>query len=272
VAARGRGCGRQPASGRHLLRSARLAAELVAAAGISRDELVVEIGAGTGRLTGPLADAAGRVIAVEVDRASAALLERRFAGRSAVSVRRADILTTSMPDVPYRAFGNVPFAVTTAILRRLLDDPRSCLTAADLIVQHGLARKPTTVRPNTMLSLGWLPWWRLAIERQLPPACFDPPPSVDAAVLAARRRAPALLDPADAEPYRRLLDRGFGSANLPLRRSLGLPPRRWKRFARERGLAATAGPRDLDVWEWIALFEVTREGRAGRPAARTGRR
>ena len=272
MAARGRGSGRQPASGRHLLRSARLAAELVAAAGIARDDLVVEIGAGTGRLTEPLADAAGGLIAVEIDPASAAALARRFAGRPGVAVRCADILATPLPDGPYRAFGNVPFAASTAILRRLLDDPAAGLTAADLIVQHGLARKRTSVRPCTMLSLSWLPWWRLEVERQLPPACFDPPPSVDAAVLTVRRRTPALLDPADAEPYRRLLRGAFGSAHLPLRRSLGLPPQRWKRFARERGLPLMAGPRQLDVWEWVALLALTRSGIAARPAARTGRR
>ena len=67
---------RRLASGQHLLRSP-LADELAASAGIAGGDLVVEIGAGTGRLTAPLAERAGHVIAIEVDPRLARLLRRQ---------------------------------------------------------------------------------------------------------------------------------------------------------------------------------------------------
>jgi 23S rRNA (adenine-N6)-dimethyltransferase len=253
VAARGRGTRPQAGHGRHFLRSAGLAAEIVASAGVREGDLVVEIGAGFGRLTAPLRSAGARVVAVELDPQLAESLRRRYGG-GRVTVIEADFLTLTPPAEPYRALGNVPFAITTAILRRLLDDPASQLDRADLIVQDGLVRKRAATRPSTMLSLRWQPWWHLHAERYLPAACFDPPPRVGAALLAIRSRRPALLPPEQAAAYRAFLEAGFTRDARPVRRALGLPPRTWKRFARGRGLLTDARPHELDVWDWVALF------------------
>jgi 23S rRNA (adenine-N6)-dimethyltransferase len=257
VAARGRGTRARPATGRHFLRSARLAAEIVAAADVRPDELVVEIGAGFGRLTAPLRRAGARVVAVELDPELAGSLRRRYGG-DGLTVVAADVLAMPFPGEPHRVLGNIPFAITTPILRRLLEDARSPLRRADLIVQDGFARKRTSSRPSTMLALRWLPWWRLQAERHLPAACFDPPPSVDASLLSVRPRTPALLDPALAPAYRHLLQTAFTRDARAVRRTVPLAPLTWKRFARDRGLAPDAGPHELDVWDWVALFALTR--------------
>ena len=254
MAARGRGHRARLADGQHLLRSARLAAEVVAAAGVARSDLVVEVGAGTGRLTAPLADAAGRVFAIELDPQLTDGLRRRFARNGRVAVVEGDALLVPFPDGPHRVVGNVPFQITTALLRRVLDEPGSQCFAADLIVQDGLARKRCAMRPCTMLSLSWLPWWRLSIERLLPAGCFEPRPSVDAALLVARPRSPALLPAEHAGAYRALLRRAFDRADRPVRFSVAPGAAAWKRLARDRGLAYDARPRQLDVWDWVALF------------------
>jgi 23S rRNA (adenine-N6)-dimethyltransferase len=254
VAARGRGGRARLADGQHLLRSTRLAAEIVAAAGVVRSDLVFEVGAGTGRLTAPLAAAAGRVVAVELDPRLADGLRRRFRHEPRVTVVEGDALLVPLPRPSHRVVGNVPFGISTALLRRVLDDPGSGCLAADLVVQAGLARKRCAVRPCTLLSLSWLPWWRLTIERLLPAASFEPRPSVDAAILAARRREPALLPPESADAYRALLRRAFDRADTPVRLTAGPGRAAWKRLARDRGLPDDARPRQLDVWDWAALY------------------
>lgn len=256
MAARGRGGHARLADGQHLLRSPRLAAEIVAAAGVARSDLVFEVGAGTGRLTAPLAAAAGRVVAVELDPLLADGLRRRFRGEPRVTVIEGDALLVPLPVAPHRVAGNVPFGISTAILRRILDDPGSLCVAADLVVQDGLARKRCAVRPCTMLSLSWLPWWRLSIERLLPAGAFEPRPAVDAAILAARRRDPALLPAESADAYRALLRRAFDRAGTPVRVTAGPGRAAWKRLARDRGLPYDARPRQLDVWDWAALFRA----------------
>lgn len=233
-----------------------MAAELVRDAHISADDHVLEIGAGPGRLTRPLAEATGRLTAVELDPELVARLRREFAERPHVAIVQGDITRTPLPHQPWRAFGNIPFSLTTPILRRLLDDPVVGPERADLLIQFEAARKRAAVHPGTLLSLGWLPWWELTLARRIPRLGFEPPPSVDAGLLQVRRRRPWLLPPGERAAYVALLRRAFDHGSWPVRRSLAgvVPPMTWKRLARDRGLPVDALPSALDVWDWTALY------------------
>jgi 23S rRNA (adenine-N6)-dimethyltransferase len=252
VAAHARGPVSRPASGRHFLLP-RVAAEVVAAACLAPGELVLDAGAGSGRLTEPLAASGARVLAVERDPVLAAGLRRRFPS-GPVAVVEADVLALALPRERFRVVANLPFAAANALLRRLFGDPRSPLTAVDVIVQEQAALKRCRARPATLAALVALPWWTFRIERQLPASCFQPPPSVDAALLCARRRPVPLLDPGRHAAYSALLRRGFARPQQPLRRTLGEGREGWKRFASGRGLALDARPPQLDVWDWVALL------------------
>ena len=122
------------ARSQHFLRSPRVAAALVADARVHPGDLVLDLGAGSGRLTAPLADTGARVRAIELDPLWAARLRDKFAGRSNVTVLEADLLRVPLPAEPFHVVANVPFHATAAILRRLLDDPRTPLVQADLVV------------------------------------------------------------------------------------------------------------------------------------------
>jgi 23S rRNA (adenine-N6)-dimethyltransferase len=252
-------------SGQHLLRSNQLAREIVAQAGVGPKDLVVDIGAGTGRLTDALADSGARVVAIELDPGFVVALRRRFNERPQVAIVEGDALRVPLPGRPFRAIGNIPFGITTRILRRLLDDPASPLVRADLIIQYDVARKRSSVWPSDLVSLGWLPWWEFHLVRHLPAGAFEPAPFVDAGVLSiTRRRLP--LVPAELRPeYVALVRTAFLRADLPVHRSLRgrVPERAWKRTARKRGIGARAKVRELDVFDWTELFLLLREGDRG---------
>jgi 23S rRNA (adenine-N6)-dimethyltransferase len=256
--ARGPRPDRSRPSGQHFLRSRRVAEELVDLAVVGNRDLVVEIGAGTGRLTEALARRALRVIAVDVDPDLAARLRRLFAETPRVEVFEGSFLDMVLPASTFRAFGNIPFALTSAILRRLLDDPGASLARADLLVQYEVARKRASVWPSTLASLRWSPWWQFSLVRRLPRSAFEPPPAVDAAMLAITRRLPPLLPAAERARFGRFLDEGFRRAPRPLKRSLGglVSAKAWNRFARDRGVDPAAGPNDLDVFDWGELFRL----------------
>jgi 23S rRNA (adenine-N6)-dimethyltransferase len=245
-------------NGRHLLRSPKLAAELVHEAGIRQDDHVVEIGAGTGRLTRALADRGARVTAIEIDPDDARRLRATFTGDGLVEVVEADALVAKLPSTPFRVFGNLPFSIATPILRRLLDEPRSPLEAADVLIQFESARKRAQVWPSTAVSIRWLPWWELTLARRIPRFAFEPVPSVAAGLLAVRRRPGPLLDERDRAAFAAIVGRAFRHGALPVRRSLraGLPPMSWKRLARERGLPIDAAAGDLNVFDWVAVYRI----------------
>jgi 23S rRNA (adenine-N6)-dimethyltransferase len=253
-ARRARPVSQRPRS-QHFLRSPALAAEIVRDARISLDDLVLEIGAGDGRLTVELARTARRVLAVELDPALAARLRRRFEGRQ-VQVVEGDALAQPLPREPFRVFGNLPFHTTAAILYRLLDDPAVPLTMADVIVEWGAARKRAAVWPSTLLGVVWGAWFTFAAERHLPAGCFAPRPSVDAGVLAIRRRDRPLIRENEGAPFRRFVRRGFAVPSLREGLSGRISPRAFKRLADVYGFPRTAAPRDLDVHQWTAVFRA----------------
>jgi 23S rRNA (adenine-N6)-dimethyltransferase len=199
------------------------------------------------------------VIAVEIDDKLASRLARSFRNEPNVSIVRGDILRTALPDGEWRAFGNIPFGATTHILRRLLSDPTTGLRRADLLVQLEAARKRASVERSTLASLTWQPWWKLTLERRVSRRGFEPPPTVDAGLLVARRRSRPLLDADERIAYVTFLRRAFERGGWPVRRSLrpDIPVKRWKALARERGIALDARPAELDVWDWVVVFKAT---------------
>jgi 23S rRNA (adenine-N6)-dimethyltransferase len=240
----------QRGRGQHFLRSSRLAAELVRAAGIERDDLVLDIGAGTGVLTAALARCSDRVVAVEIDAELSEGLRRRF---PSVDVLIADARRVPLPREPFKVVANLPFGGATAILRRLLD-PVVPLETADVIVEWAVAAKRAAVWPSTQLGAYWGAWFELSVARRLPRCVFGPPPSVDAAVLRAVRRSEPLVQVADSRAYDRFLAGAFRDGLRAV-----VPGTRLKRMEAELGIDRRAHPRDLDARQWTALF-VRRTG------------
>jgi 23S rRNA (adenine-N6)-dimethyltransferase len=245
--------------GRHALRSRAFAEELVRDAGVPTGSLVLDLGAGGGVLTGALARAGARVRAIEFDGTALRQLRARFDGDPRIEVVEADATALRLPRESFAVVANLPFAGGTAILRRLLDDPRVPLRQLDAIVEWGLAGKRTAVWPSTLLGCTWGAWYELRLVRRVPRACFAPPPRVDAAILRATRRARPLVPPEEASEYVRLLRRCFG-VQAPLHRIL--PRGIVASVAHELGFDPHGQARDLDARQWARLYATVRRPRS----------
>jgi 23S rRNA (adenine-N6)-dimethyltransferase len=193
-----------------------------------------------------LAEHAGLVLAIEADPRLAEGLLRRSARWPNVSVHLGDALRASMPAYPYRAVGNIPFGITTPLLRRFVDDEH--VERLDLIVQLAPAIKRSAGR-GSVLSVVWATRWEMSLEAQLPARAFHPTPSVDAAWLSARRRAQPLIAPSEGADFEAFVRRGFLRPTLPLARALGLP----RSVVRDANVTELR-PVDLPVQAWVRLW------------------
>ncbi|GAB2497879.1 hypothetical protein GCM10027063_41700 [Promicromonospora xylanilytica] len=220
------------------------------------DRPLVEWAAGRGAITLPLARLGRPVEAVEIDPRSAARL-----GRVApvnVTVTRGDILRHAPPSGAYDLVGNVPFHLTTPVLRRLFT-----LTGwqrAVLITQWEVARKRAAVGGTTLLTAQWWPWFTPHLDRRVPAAAFRPRPSVDAGLLVIDRRADPLLPERELRAYQRFAAAVFNGRGRGLQQILvgqGLARGDVRRWALEHGVAQSALPRDLDARAWVGAYRLT---------------
>ncbi|HEX5090934.1 MAG TPA: rRNA adenine N(6)-methyltransferase family protein [Nocardioides sp.] len=157
---------------------------IVAGAGIGPDDLVLDLGAGTGALTRPLLAAGSRVLAFELHPGRLAAL-RAWADREPrLTVVRADVTDLRLPRRPFKVVSSPPYAGASTVLDRLLA-PGSRLVAADLVVQRQLARR--FVEGRAPGAGRWGRRYDVRVVQALPRAAFRRPPRVDSVVLRVTR-------------------------------------------------------------------------------------
>ena len=237
----------------HYLRDP-VAQRLVHATSITSADLVIEIGPGRGALTHPLTRCAGRVIGVEADAYHADKLQRRFGDKARFVT--GDFLNYALPNEPYLCLGNVPYAITTDIIRKLHTAPVPPLDAW-LVVQRELAYRfcgpPFT--NESLWSLRLKPFWHLEIVDRLQRTDFDPPPSVESVYMHFARRTRPLITPEQADAYARLLTRAFAQ-NQSISQALRsmLSKRQIHRLATDFCFSPQHRPSELMFEQWLAIF------------------
>jgi 23S rRNA (adenine-N6)-dimethyltransferase len=235
---------------------------------------VVELGAGDGALTHALVGALGQgreVTAVELDPDRAARLRRlQLPGVRVVS---GDALTHPLPDQPHVVVGNLPFHLTTPILRRLLHARH--WTDAVLLVQWEVARKRAAIGGTTLLTARWWPWFDVALGGRVPATAFRPVPAVDGGILLLRRRTePLVADRAGYQQVTRAVFTGPGRGLGQILPGTGLfAPATVRDWLRGQGLGPQTLPRDLTLDHWLSLWRaVGGDERAAEPTVPRGDR
>jgi 23S rRNA (adenine-N6)-dimethyltransferase len=198
-------------------------------------------------LTRALLEAGARVVAVERDPSLTAELRARFGGD--LSVVEADALAWPVPVEPFAVVANLPFAGAGAILSRLLRGP---VTRAVVIVEWAFAQKQAAVWPTTLKSVYWRAFYDVELERRLDRSAFAPPPNVDAAVLRFTRRVEPLVPGGESQRYWNFLSDAF-RAGTDVGRGV-LTSLEAKRLAPTLGFQRHARPRELDAYQWAAVY------------------
>lgn len=220
---------------------------------------ILEIGAGDGALTRPLADLDRKLRAIDIDPRQVSRLRARLPG---VRVDHADVLEVPL-DAPV-IVGNIPFHLTTPILRRLLS--ADGWRTAVLLTQWEVARKRAGVGGGTLLTAQTAPWFAFHLDQRVPAAAFRPRPNVDGGLLVIARRDRPFIPPSDRVRYASFVRRVFGARGRTLEQMYSAATGSTRRDAgRVLGRAHVPGrllPRDLGPEEWAALWRETNRDRA----------
>jgi 16S rRNA (adenine1518-N6/adenine1519-N6)-dimethyltransferase len=231
------------------------------AAGATEDDDVLEVGAGVGTLTIALARHCRRVVAVELDRTLIAALREVVAGDERIEVVEADILRydlhSGFPEGGEIAAGNIPYNLTGALLRKLLDRPPRPRRLS-LVVQKEVAERWTAPAGASVATIAVQVFAEARILMTIPAVSFEPTPAVDSALVSMEVRPRPAVDVDDLDAFLRFVEAVFQQRRKQLAGTLGRISGIGSTAAaarlRDAGLDPERRPQTLSLAEWESVY------------------
>ena len=220
--------------GQNFLIDSHVLDKIVSAAGITKDDFVLEIGPGIGTMTQYLAASARKVFAVEIDKALIPILEDTLKEFDNVQVINQDILKVDIKKLaeehndgkPIKVVANLPYYITTPIIMGLFES-QVPIDSITVMVQKEVADR-MKVGPGTKdygaLSLAVQYYAEPYIVANVPPNCFMPRPKVGSAVIRLTRHEKPPVEVADEKLMFRLIRDSFNQRRKTLANGLNNSP------------------------------------------------
>lgn len=240
--------------GQHFLIAEEVLDVILAAGDVAEDDTVVEIGPGIGILTRELVGRAKTVRAVEIDPRMSMLLPQ-FVGdeyKDRLQVVTENALQTVLPSTPYKVVANIPYHITSPLLRHLLlESPRRPVSMT-LLIQREVAENICGEGSDGLLTILVNLFGIPSLLAVVPPEAFLPPPKVDSAILQIDCFPTPKADPDTVQRVLSLAKHAFSQKRKMLSNTVGKLPGGPKAME-ACSIAPTRRPQTLTTDEWIAL-------------------
>lgn len=259
--------------GQHFLHNPHYLGALADAANIQKGEVVIEIGPGEGTLTKVLLERGAHVVVVEKDTRLIPVLQEKFAQE--IKNKQLDIVEgdalrldisshlkkrgkgTSQGDV-FKVVGNIPYYITGALLRKYLTDKHQPTTLAFLI-QKEVAERIARSKKESLLSLSVKVYGTPAYIKTVPRGAFNPPPTVDSAILLvsdiSRKN---FKNKKHEEQFFALLHAGFAQKRKLLKRNIeSIFGDKAENALQHAGILPNARAEDVSLLQWLTLATLT---------------
>ncbi len=247
--------------------------KIVAAAELTADDVVLEVGAGLGTLTRRLAGNAGYVVAVELDKRLMPVLQSVLIDFDNITLIQGDILALapaalisaasnqqSASSIQYKVVANLPYYITSAVLRHLLDaslKPQRMVITVQREVAERIVAKPGQM---SLLAVSVQFYGRPQLLFRIKPGSFYPSPGVESAVLRIDLHAAPPVPVENTATFFRVVRAGFAQRRKQLRNTmaagLGRPPDEVATRLREVDVDPRRRAQTLSLEEWARVTRV----------------
>lgn len=244
--------------GQHFLIDEAVLADIVKASAMTKDDTVVEIGAGIGILTKELLTHAKRVVTIELDQTLVPLLDlyvQEVRTADNLEMIQGNALNVPFPTVPYKVVANIPYHITSPLFRHAFLESDVRPTSLTLLIQREVAEKICDDEDRSLLGIIVGFFGKPRIVRHVPPKCFLPPPAVDSSVLHVDCHPEPLADTATMERVFLLAKVAFSQKRKMLRNTIPTLPDGDVLLAKA-GIDPTRRPQTLSIEEWIRLAQA----------------
>lgn len=244
---------------------------IVEGSGAEADDLVIEIGPGIGVLTAEAAEAAARVVAIEIDKKLIPILSETLSEYDNVKVINKDILKTDLNQIiteeksagnfngGVKIIGNLPYYITTPIIMSILENGVSA-DSITIMMQKEVADRIKASPGNKIYgALSVAVQYYCTVEKiaSVPKEVFIPRPKVDSTVLKLSIRKERPVELTDEKVFFACIKHGFGQRRKTLLNSLtgvcGLPKEKIKEVLSEVGIEPNRRAETLNIEEFAAI-------------------
>jgi 16S rRNA (adenine1518-N6/adenine1519-N6)-dimethyltransferase len=246
--------------GQHFLIDERALEEIVEAADITKDDLVIEVGPGMGVLTKELCKRAKDVLAVELDKAMVGIVKTSCIKHSNLKIENIDVMKFDASGLgQYKLVANLPYYITSAVIRKFLEAPNKPEEMVILIqreVAERICAKPSRM---SVLSVAVQFYGNPKIVDVVPRTSFFPAPKVDSAIVKIKVYKSPLFD-VDPRLFFRIVKAGFGEKRKQLINSLsgglGLNKETLEGILKEAKIDPMMRAEALSMANWNDLYQA----------------
>lgn len=251
--------------GQNFLADQRALERIVEAAELGPGDIVLEIGPGLGTLTRCLAAGAGWVVAIELDQRLVEVLKQTLADLPNVEIihgdilelNPADLLERQMASFQYKVVSNLPYYITSAVLRHLLTAkvrPKLMIVTVQLEVARRITAEPGDM---SLLAVSVQFYGRPRIVARIKASAFYPSPQVDSAVIRIDLDGRPLVEVDDADSFFKVVRAGFAQRRKQLRNALAaelaLPASEVAQALSRAGVNPKRRAQTLGIEEWAKV-------------------
>ncbi|KKS39072.1 MAG: Ribosomal RNA small subunit methyltransferase A [Parcubacteria group bacterium GW2011_GWA2_42_14] len=253
--------------GQNFLISRKFRQKIIEAANLSPEDSVLEVGAGDGTLTFEIAKFASSVIAIEKDAKLASLLQEIAIERKIknIIIINGDILKFAPKKFAeklknYKLIGNIPYYLTSRLLRKFLEEEKLKPKEIILTVQKEVAERITAIPPHmNILALSVQIYGKPEIMEKIPADAFWPKPKVDSAIIKISEISDDFFakNKIEQKNFFSLIKTAFSKKRKTLANSLSKyfgDKKTAEEKIKKAGLHKTARPEELNLENWVKLL------------------
>ena len=242
----------------NFLKDRKLLTKLLRQTSIGKKDIVLDIGAGEGIITRVLAKSADKILAIEVDKKLADSLREQFKFQKNVAVINKDFRNFCLPKDNYKVLANIPFIITSVVIKKLLfakDPPLD----AYLVVQKEAAEKFMTRfdKRNSQISVLVHPFFDIKVIHRFKRSDFYPRPKVDSVLLHIEKRSEYLINIKHRSLFQDFVVFAFNQTKPNIIEGLSSVFGKSEiiSLSKKIGISPRSKPSELDPKHWIELFE-----------------
>jgi 23S rRNA (adenine-N6)-dimethyltransferase len=235
-----------------------LVANLINKTSLTDQDVVCEIGVGQGIITEQLLKRVKKVIAFEIDKNLYDKLSDRLTGQNSLELKFGNFLDYNLPSYPFKVFSNIPFNITSAIVKKLTQSPNTPIDTY-LFVQKEAAKKligKTFDDKNSQLAVLLKPWFDTEVIHKFDRNDFFPKPMIDIVLMRIEKREKPLVEARNKELYEDFIVYTFNQFKPNVVEGLAkvIGKDNMFKLSSQLGFKPHSKPSELDYPHWQGIF------------------